>query len=70
MSKGGTLSQRFVIVDNHVLNILSGMNSDILVTSTFECCHVLSVLLVRFDGLQDANPFDESIGIDVTSLKL
>jgi len=40
-----TFLRGFLVVDDHhVLNILSWMNTDILITSPFECCNVLCIL--------------------------
>lgn len=54
---------------DYVLDILSKMGDEVLVASTFECRHVLGILRVYLDWLQDLIPFNELMDIDFASVK-
>jgi len=69
VGEGDPLSWILFVVNDHVFGILSGMDGEILIASPLQHRHALDVLRVRLDGLRDAVPFDESVGIDVASME-
>jgi len=61
--------RRFLVVDDHVLDILSRVDRQILVASPFQGGHVLSILRVAFQRLGDTISFDEPLHCYVARLK-
>ena len=69
MGEGDAVPQGFLVVDDHILDILFEMDSEVLITSPLGCCRVLCLLGVAFERFRDLIPFDEPPHSNVISME-